>query len=314
MRTTRQVLLWAAGLLLAPALAACADPARDASRHTAAVMKIAEVLRAEYVFPATGERVAAALEAELAAGSYEQIHDAEALAHKLTADMAKVAEDRHLWVMASPAPPPGAAPQGPPPSVVREARMFPDEVGYLSIGMFTTRQAGMAEVAEAMSLLSGAQAIIIDLRHSTGGHPEMVALLASYLTGPEPVHLFDIYRRIGDATEAYWSDPDVGEPRFETQPVCVLTARSTFSAGEALAYTLKHLGRATLIGETTGGGAHPGWPRRIDDELVLFIAHSRAISPVTGGNWEGVGVQPHVEVDADAALETALGLPACAML
>jgi retinol-binding protein 3 len=311
----RRLSVLVAVLLLWPALSACADAARDAPRHAAAVMRIAELVRAEYVFPDTGAQVAAALEAKLAAGGYEKLRDAEALAHGLTEDMGRIAQDRHLWVMASPAPPPGAQPpQGPQASVVREVRMLAGHVGYLSVGMFTTREAGAAELASAMAAVATAKSLIVDLRESTGGHPEMVELLASYLTGPEPVHLFDVYRRIGDKTDAYWSDPQVGRPRFDTRPLCVLTAGSTFSAGEGLAYTLKHLGRATLVGETTGGGAHPGWPRRIDDELVLFVAHSRVISPVTGKNWEGVGVRPHVEVDAGAALETALGLPACAML
>ncbi|MGI8691709.1 MAG: S41 family peptidase [Geodermatophilaceae bacterium] len=37
----------------------------------------------------------------------------------------------------------------------------------------------------------------------------------------------------------------------------VLTSGATFSGGEALAYDLQQLGRATVVGERTRGGAHP---------------------------------------------------------
>jgi len=40
-------------------------------------------------------------------------------------------------------------------------------------------------------------------------------------------------------------------------PIFVLTSHRTFSAAEEFTYNLKHLNRATIVGETTGGGAHP---------------------------------------------------------
>jgi retinol-binding protein 3 len=59
------------------------------------------------------------------------------------------------------------------------------------------------------------------------------------------------------------------------------------------------------VGETTGGGANPGGFHRLNARFMMFVAESRVTSPVTGANWEGVGVQPHVSVTADAALEHA---------
>jgi C-terminal processing protease CtpA/Prc len=89
-------------------------------------------------------------------------------------------------------------------------------------------------------------------------------------------------------------------------PVYVLTSRSTFSAAEEFCYDLKNLGRATLVGETTGGGAHPGSTHDIEGILAVFIPHGRAINPITKTNWEGVGVEPDVKVPAEQALDTAL--------
>jgi C-terminal processing protease CtpA/Prc len=71
---------------------------------------------------------------------------------------------------------------------------------------------------------------------------------------------------------------------------------------------LKNLKRATLIGETTLGGAHPTDTRRLDDHFSARVPFARSINPITRTNWEGVGVEPDVKVPAAEALETALKL------
>jgi len=78
------------------------------------------------------------------------------------------------------------------------------------------------------------------------------------------------------------------------------------TTAEDLSYALKNLKRATLIGETTGGGAHPIEPRRIDDHFSIIVPFARSISPITKTDWEGTGVKPDVEVPAAEALTEAL--------
>ena len=84
-----------------------------------------------------------------------------------------------------------------------------------------------------------------------------------------------------------------------------MTSRRTFSAGEELAYNLQALRRATVIGETTGGGANPGEEFRINEHFEMFVPTGRAINPVTRTNWEGTGVKPDIEVPEAQALKTA---------
>jgi C-terminal processing protease CtpA/Prc len=90
--------------------------------------------------------------------------------------------------------------------------------------------------------------------------------------------------------------------------VYVLTAARTFSGAEEFTYNLKSLKRATIVGETTGGGAHPVRGQRIDEHFMLGVPFARAINPVTKTNWEGTGVEPDVKVPASEALATALKL------
>src|SRR5882762_4594989 len=55
------------------------------------------------------------------------------------------------------------------------------------------------------------------------------------------------------------------------KPVFVLTAKRTFSGAEEFTYNLKNLKRATIIGETTGGGAHPVSGHRVDDHFMIGV-------------------------------------------
>ena len=62
-----------------------------------------------------------------------------------------------------------------------------------------------------------------------------------------------------------------------------------------------------MIGETTGGGAHPTERRRFANlGVVMSLPYGRAINPITGTNWEGTGVAPDIEVDQGDALDVAM--------
>ncbi len=67
--------------------------------------------------------------------------------------------------------------------------------------------------------------------------------------------------------------------------------------------------RATIVGETTGGGAHPVNFHYLDDvKYGVVVPFGRAVNPVTGTNWEGKGIKPHVEVPSGEAFEKAYEL------
>jgi C-terminal processing protease CtpA/Prc len=134
----------------------------------------------------------------------------------------------------------------------------------------------------------------------------MVAFLSSYLLEPPSTHLNNLYWRKNDETQQFWSSPYVPGKRFGgTKPLYILTSKNTFSAAEEFTYNLQSIGRAIVVGERTGGGAHPGQMHRINREFEVFIPNGRAINPVTKGNWEGVGVLPDLEASQDKAFDVA---------
>jgi len=295
----------------------------DASVRAAVVEALAGELQARYIFPDVAARMARDVTTRQANGEYDAIADPASFAALLTQQMRAISGDQHLGVEYGGAPVPvlGVAPGGPGPGgpeaigplinygFARVERL-PGNIGYLDLRAFIDTNAGSGETAAAaMGFLAHTDALIVDLRQNRGGFPTMIQLLASYLFGPEPVLLNTFYFREGDRSEEWWTLPDVPGGRYgEQKPVYVLTSVQTFSAGEEFAYDLQARGRATIVGEVSGGGANPGELVPLADGFAAFIPFGRAINPVTGTNWEGSGVQPDVAVPAAEALTTAHAL------
>jgi C-terminal processing protease CtpA/Prc len=157
-----------------------------------------------------------------------------------------------------------------------------------------------------MKFVANADALIIDLRANHGGEPEMVAYIASFLFDGR-TRLNDIYVRKGDKLDQFWTTPHMaGETFGGKKPVYVLTSHETFSGAEDFTYALKNLKRAKIIGEVTGGGAHPTDIFKLNDHLLLTVPFGRSISPITHTDWERSGVAPDVAVPAGDASKVAL--------
>jgi hypothetical protein len=315
-----------ATLLLALSCAAQPQPGGqpdgplDAATRTQVIDAALKRLGESYVFPEVARAMEKSVRERAARGEYEQITSARQFADTLTEHLRAVSHDKHLGVRYSAAPLPERAPRAEPSAEEREAQRrelawmnhgfekverLPGNIGYIEFRGFTDPEAGAETVAAAMNFVANTDALIIDLRRNGGGTPGMVALICSYLFGPEPVHLNDLYWREGDRTEQFWTRKDVAGRRYLNKDVYVLTSNRTFSGAEEFTYNLKNLKRATIVGETTGGGAHPGGGFRIHEHFGMFVPTGRAISPVTKTNWEGTGVEPDVKVPAEQALAVA---------
>lgn len=289
------------------------DTPVDAATRTQVIDQALDALRKSYVFPEVATKMAADVRARQARGEYDALTQSHAFAQALTGHLQGVSRDKHLRVRYG--GPGGAGVQGGVPQRPRPANegfekveTLPGNIGYVEVRTFMGGDAWDEKAAEAMDQLAGTEALIVDLRRNGGGSPHRVAALSSYLFD-QPTHLNSLYWREGDRTDDFWTAKEVKGRRFgQAKPVFVLTSKRTFSGAEEFAYNLKNLKRATIVGETTGGGAHPGELRRLPGDFNMFVPTGRAISPVTKTNWEGTGVVPHVAVPADEALERAKAL------
>src|SRR5215208_933054 len=289
----------------------------DAATRTQVIDGVLKRLNDSYVFPEIAKKMEQSILERLRKTEYDQITSAKEFATKLTNDLQEVSHDKHLRVRYSDRPIPERGPRREPTAAEREEQKreltwmnhgfskverLPGNIGYLEFLNFMDEELGAETVASAMNFVNGTEALIIDMRRNGGGNPAMVALVCSYLFGPEPVHLNDLYWREGNRTEEFWTKKEVAGKRYLNKDVYVLTSKRTFSGAEEFTYNLKNLKRATIIGETTGGGAHPGGGFRISEHFGMFVPTGRAISPITKTNWEGTGVTPDVAVPADQAL------------
>ena len=290
----------------------------------------ARLLVEHYIFPEQGQTMAAALEAQRKRGDYAGIINGEILATRLTDDLRATSHDLHMgvhfsWDVVPPDPPDDQGPPDTPnpPGSHRDidpkrkaqlearncgfekAEHLPPNIGYLKFNEFADPDICAKTAAAAMNFVADSDALIIDLRDNHGGRSEMVTLLASHFFA-ERTHLNDVYRRSDNRTEESWTAASVAGKRFLDKPVYLLTSRQTFSAAEDFSYALKNLKRATVVGETTGGGAHPIGPHRINAHFYVIVPIARSISTITPTDWEGTGVEPDIKVPAADALEEAL--------
>ena len=289
----------------------------DAATRTQVIDTILKRLSESYVFPDVAKKMEESIRERVAKKEYDQITSAKQFATTLTNDLQAISHDKHLRVRYSNQAIPERGPQREPTAEEREERKrdltwmnhgfskverLRGNIGYLEFLNFMDEELGAETVAAAMNFVNGTDALIIDMRNNGGGNPAMVALVCSYLFGPEPVHLNDLYWREGNRTDEFWTRKELSGKRYLNKDVYVLTSKRTFSGAEEFTYNLKNLKRATIIGEPTGGGAHPGGGFRISEHFGMFIPTGRAISPITKTNWEGTGVTPDISVPADQAL------------
>ena len=277
-------------------------------------------LNDNYVFPHLAIKVEASLRQHQARGTYNNVTSAQKLSALLTEHMQAVTRDKHLGIGYSERPIPLPATSRSPSAEEHAARLahmkamnfgververLPFNIGYLDLRNFVRASASAPALAAAMTLVANTDALIIDLRRNGGGDPSTVTLLASYLL-KERTHLNDMYYRPTNRTEQMWSSDVVMGERFgHEKDVYVLTSKNTFSAAENFSFVMKNLKRVTIVGETTGGGAHPGEVVRLHPHFDMFVPRGRAYDPATNTNWEGAGVTPHVPVKAADALKVA---------
>ncbi|SFH44053.1 S41 family peptidase [Pedobacter insulae] len=186
-----------------------------------------------------------------------------------------------------------------------EAKILDGNIGYLNLRMFADVKYAEQTATATMNFLSNTKAIIIDLRTNGGGVPNMMQLLVSYFFDEKPVLLSDFYERKTDTKTQLYSVENVAGKRSPNKPLYILTSKQTFSAAEAFAYTLRHLDKATVVGEVTKGGANRTKRISLNEEFTISVPYIQAIHPITKTNWEGKGVQPDIKTSEKAAFVNA---------
>jgi hypothetical protein len=286
----------------------------DAAERRRVIDGAVAILKKYYIERDNAQKIGDALLVHEKSGDDDAVTDGADFAGLLTRQMRDVSPDRHLTLDYSQAPLP-QHPTGPTPEGLaryREAmqqqnctfetvEILPRNIGYLKLNSFPDVSVCQSTAVAAMASLNRADAIIFDLRDNRGGEPAMVALMAAYLFD----HPEYLYNPRENTTEQSWTQSPIPGNRLADKPVYVLTSNTTYSGAEQFSYDLKMLKRATLVGETTGGGAHSGVWHRIDDHFGMGIPETKAINPFSKTDWAEIGVEPDIKVKAADGLVTA---------
>jgi len=257
---------------------------------------------------------------DLRATDFGAIETHEAFAEALTAHLHE--EDRHFSVAYVGPEETGAAfdmhgpgdVEGDPFAEARrrnfgfqEVSILPGNVGYIDFREFAPIQGAGDTATAALDFVANTDAVIFDVRQNGGGEPSMVQFLISHFLDPhQSVAINTFVSRQNEHPVQLNSLTHLSSVARPNVPVFVLTSGRTGSAAEAFAYHLQAMERATIVGETTYGAGNPGDTFALDAGYLLFVSTGSAQNPITGTNWEGVGVAPDVEVQSDAALDAAL--------
>jgi Peptidase family S41/N-terminal domain of Peptidase_S41 in eukaryotic IRBP len=278
------------------------------------ISQVRALVEAHYVYPEVAATVSRVLAEGQAGGRYPA--SAPELATAVTADLQSVNGDKHLRLLCHRDVLPERTPGDDAEEYAAMARWaaqtcggvacaqrLAGNVGYLDLQpvLFPAVISGEI-ITAAMTMIAATEALIIDLRHCLGGEPGMVTFLVSYLWDHEPTQLTGLRERKDSQVRQAWTLPYVPGRRFgKAKPVYVLTSAITFSGGEQLSYDLQQLGRATVIGEPTRGGANAREGFRVHPHLEATISVAEAVHPGTGSNWEGTGVAPDLQATASQA-------------
>lgn len=288
----------------------------DRNKRREVVEEICQLLDKHHIKPDVAYKCGKRIKSKLRQGAYDRLDQPEDFAMALTEDLRSVEFDWHLRVEAGD------------PSRFAEVRdldkkdarkkmehkfrkgnfgfqkieILHDVIGYLDLRVFVPTAVAEDTAAAAMKFLASADAIIIDLRKNLGGEGSMVDFLCSYFFKKRTL-LSTLETR--ESKTKTWTRSKVPGDRMCGKPLFILTSRHTASAAEAFAYTLKHHGKAKIIGEQTSGGGHTAFSVRVADMFNVVIPNGRTVHPNTGTGFNGVGVEPDMNVPAEKALTKA---------
>jgi hypothetical protein len=273
-------------------------------------------LNNNYVFPEKAKSISLFLQTQLERNFYTSyLNNPQKLAEQIEHDVNQIHHDPHLHIQYDPG---FVARENAKPSEEEisqskqywkeqnysfpKVEVLPGNIGYLPFGGFVDDiVSARATIYSALKFLANTSAIIIDLRENQGGSPEMVSQIESYFF-KEKTHMNDLINRSANDTAVFYADPAKADSLNLAMPVYILTSHKTFSAAEDFSYGMQQAKRATIVGEITGGGAHPQMPFSIGQGFVCSIPFARSYNPVTKTDWEGTGVIPDAKVEADEAL------------
>ena len=171
------------------------------------------------------------------------------------------------------------------PSVFHE--MLDSKIGYIRIENFHDGCADQFKTALQSLTDSGAQSLVIDVRHNGGGRVKEMSAALDPLLGEGTI--MTLRMKNGSET-VYTSDADSID-----LPIAVLIDDQSISAAEFFAAALQEYDRATLVGTHTTGKGRAQRTYQLSDGSAVNLSVEEYFTP-KGKSLADVGIAPDIEV------------------
>ena len=302
-------------LAFTPALfAACAsfaspDTTLSAGQRQSALREVEQTIQTTYVFPELKPKIVEQLERSRQEHRYD-VDDATLFAQRITEDLDKVTHDGHLYLSDDVAQ--YAAMQEPATATdgldayrsalamrdhsgLTHLEILPGNIRYLRLEHFQWIPGVTAGAYDdAARFLKDADAVIIDLRANGGGNSDAADYFSRAFLPPDP-----------DPVRARLPSSRGRDSHWTGKPIYLLVDGGVASAAEAVSYGAQQEKTAIIVGSNTYGAANNNKKFAIAPRFVLSVSYNRPINPISGTNWEGVGVKPDILVSGPSAFDAA---------
>ena len=170
----------------------------------------------------------------------------------------------------------------------------PPTVGYARVRSFTAKTAPSLRAVLEGFAAKGASALVVDLRDNQGGgFDDAVACVELLVPAGAPIV------RLKKRDEAEETIASKGAPILPDVPLVVLVDHGTSSGAELMAGVLREQRKATVVGSRTFGKWSVQHLEELPNGYAIKFTASLFKTPA-GESYDGVGLEPDVEVDVDA--------------
>jgi carboxyl-terminal processing protease len=177
-----------------------------------------------------------------------------------------------------------------PPAVDVTGRLAAPGVGYIRIASIGPKTADQAKAQAAELTKAGASSMIVDVRRTSGGQPDLGVALARLFVASGTIAMRETKGLERETIAARPGDGSI------TVPTTLLVDTGTSGAAELFASALVGNKRAELIGEHTIGRAAQQKLVKLPDGSGLWLTTTRYLTPA-GEPLHEKGLEPTVMVD-----------------
>ncbi len=178
------------------------------------------------------------------------------------------------------------------------------DVGYLHIFDFKGSPDPLYQAVDAaVAQFATARALVVDVRHNTGGTGRTAEAVAGRFADTKR-HFMRIRTRYGvehdDLLATDHRNVMPSGPAQFTKPTVLLTDRFTASAAELFTLAMRVQPHVTVVGDLTEGAFSAQFPDPMPNGWTLWVSFHRATDH-NGINWDGIGIPPDLRIVNNAA-------------